>query len=85
MMLKLYQVLDKQAACVVGPIISVRHMAQAIRLFNDTLATEGTTLNQHPDDYDLMYVGEQDDETGALAPSQTQIVHTGTAWKASQA
>lgn len=39
---------------------------QAIRMFNDEINNADSPMHKHPDDYDLWYLGEWDDQTGRL-------------------
>lgn len=80
--IKLYQVYDKVAEAVTGPILSSRNDGAAIRHFFDGLATQGTTLNEHPDDYELRYLGDQDPDDGVIDPCTGPVtITTGTVWR----
>lgn len=78
---KLFQIYDNVANTVVGPIISAPHQASAIRNFTDLLNDPKTTLASHPDDYKLLCIGEQDEETGIIVTWTTTDVATGTQWR----
>lgn len=45
--------------------------ASAIRQFGDIVKKEGTRYNVHPEDYDLYYLGDFDDNTGEIKPEVT--------------
>lgn len=81
-LIKLYQVYDRVAEAVTGPILSTRNDGAAIRHFFDGLATKGTTLNEHPEDYELKLMGTQDPDTGIIYGNEQPVtVTTGTVWK----
>lgn len=64
---KLYMVRDIVGGQVIKPIIIVKHEAAAVRIFTDAMKDERTDLFQHPADYELLYLGEQNDDTGEIA------------------
>jgi len=81
----LYQIRDNVAQTVVGPIITVHHAAAAVRHFTDLLQDKNTTLAAHPDDFDLVYLGLQDEESGTIDPlPKPEPALTGKAWRAMQ-
>lgn len=82
----LYQVFDKCSGCVVGPILAEPHAAPAIRQFHDALASPGSVLGSHPEDFDLLELGEINDK-GLILPvlgDSPLIVATGAAWAAAK-
>lgn len=83
---KLFQIRDNVANSVVGPIISAYHEAAAIRHFTDLLKNPETTIASHPEDFDLMYLGNQEETTGEIDPlvGVPQIALSGSAWKSMQ-
>lgn len=81
----LYQIYDTVDQRVVGPIMTVRHEAAAIRYFTDLLRDEKTTIGQHPDDYKLILIGTQNEDTGIInGASEPLDALTGKAWRAMQ-
>lgn len=62
-----------------GPIFQARNDQDAIRQFFTALGQKGTTLNEHPADFELIEVGTQDENTGAVLPSYTKVTN-GTVW-----
>lgn len=83
--IQLFQLYDIVAEQVIGPIIPAAHAAPAVRHFVDLLKDKTTTLAQHPADYTLLRVGEQDELTGTLIPIVPPVpVLTGAAWAATQ-
>lgn len=78
---KLYSVFDLVAKMCIGPIIAVQHEAAAVRTFTDALKDERTSLSQHPDDYELLYIAERDDDTGTVTGiGSPHTVMTGKQW-----
>lgn len=51
----------------------------AIRSFADEInrKAEGNQLNKHPEDFDLYYLGEFDDNTGEFDPSRPSQIAVG--------
>lgn len=81
----LYQIYDAVANTVIGPIIVTYHPAAAVRQFTDLLRDPKTTLAAHPEDYELRYLGQQDESTGLVdGLTVPQAVLTGLQWKLSQ-
>lgn len=84
--LNLYQIRDLVSHTMLGEIMATYHEAAAIRSFTDILKNPKSILHSHPDDYDLIFLGYQDEESGTLDPLTTpQIILTGKAWNAAQA
>lgn len=80
---RLYQLYDKTAGMVTGPIITEKKDGPAIRAFHAVLADNRTLPGRYPDQFQLHYLGEQDEETGSIDPGTgAQIVATGDAWLA---
>lgn len=83
---KLFQIFDTTGNTVIGPIITSHHEAAAVRQFTDLLKDQTTLLAKHPEDYELRWLGYQDEDTGTIdpTPANTSIVLTGSAWAAMQ-
>jgi len=79
---RLYSILDLVANSIVGGVHVHGHDAPAIRMFGDIAAAEGTSIHQHLPDYDLLLIGELDDETGQITPCEPVVVLSGAALKA---
>lgn len=77
---QLYQVYDNVAQRSMGPIIAAYAAAAAIRSFTDAMKDERTTLAQHPEDFDLLHLGEQDEHTGTILGVTPTIVLAGSTW-----
>lgn len=81
----IYQIRDTTAEMVIGPIMTMHHQAAAIRVFTDALKDTSTSLSKHPEDYELVYLGVQDEKTGEINETgAAMIVITGKQWKALQ-
>lgn len=77
----LYQVRDNVAEAVMGPILTAKIDAAAIRIFHTAMADEKGGLSQHPQDYDLLYLGFQTEESGQIhALPEPKVIATGRAW-----
>lgn len=81
---ELYQIYDKIAEAVVGPIMSANRAAPIIRSFYELLADERRELNKHAADYDLLHIATQDEETGEILAFRPETTATGAAWLAAK-
>lgn len=80
----LYAVRDRIANDLPGGAYAVtqfRTDAQAVRYFGDSINTEKTSLNAHPHDYELIKLGEIDEDGTITALQTPTIIITGTALK----
>lgn len=55
-MKKVYAIIDTKAD-ELGPLMTFRHEAAAIRAFTDLARSEKTAIAQHPEDYALLCLG----------------------------
>lgn len=78
----IYGIYDKRADALIS-VNLFKHPAAAVRFYGDVASTPDTTVNKHPEDYDLVCICELDDDHTALSPSQHMVL-TGEAWKASK-
>lgn len=88
-MKKIYAIYDNVAKQQTGPLFTQSADAAAIRLFSDGLADKTTTLGQHPQDYDLVYLGyldEEDNNQGCrlniVASLCDEVILRGSQWLA---
>lgn len=65
MIYRCYSVRDLKAAAFAPPFFLGRDEV-AVRTFSDAIADPSHPMHAHPEDYQLFYLGEFDDETGAL-------------------
>lgn len=76
-----YQVYDLVGESIVGPPFIEKNKGPAIRGFTDILNDKNSTLGQHPDDYELRFIGIQNEATGEIQPiSPPQTIATGAEW-----
>lgn len=80
---RLYQIYDKNAENVVGPIMVFPKEGPAIRAFNETCAQKDSMVNKYPHEYELRCIGEQNTDTGEITPIMFTVA-TGTQWAESQ-
>jgi hypothetical protein len=63
--LKMYGILDKVSGVIDGPSPAINDEV-VMREFADLVRTEGTKINQHPEDFTLMCCGTWNDASGEL-------------------
>lgn len=83
----LYAVRDTVAQDVIGGVHLSSHDAPMIRLFTDGLADPQTSLNKHPQDFELIALGEllvEGDHVELSGYDRARVVLSGAAWKAVQ-
>lgn len=73
----LYQIYDKAAETVLGPIFTKTRQAAAIREFTEVMAASGTSLNKYPTDFALLHVGTQDENTGQIEACEPSVIYDG--------
>lgn len=84
--ISLFQIFDIQGQCVAGPIMTAHHEGAAIRNFTDLLKNKETVLGAHPQDFELRFLGYQDEDTGILDGVELpHSVITGQQWQAMEA
>lgn len=62
----LYALLDLTARQTGGPIMAFNHDAAAIRAFHDTLQNKDILPGKYPEQFDLIKIGHQDEDTGGI-------------------
>lgn len=82
----LYIIHDEAGQSIVGNVWQSRKDSIAAREFYDMLTKGGTPLNEHPEDYNLIKIGELDIDTGDVTPNtskdyERKIVASGRAWR----
>ena len=90
MLSKVYSVRDKKTEMFNPPFYQATH-GEAERSFHRLVNDPKTNINQFPEDYDLYYLGEFDDNKGQLISMDSPVhvvqalqLHTGTEAKARQ-
>lgn len=66
MILKIMAVRDR-AVDAFGQPFFVTAIGQAVRSFKDEVNNAGSSIGNHPDDYDLYHIGDYDDSVGAVS------------------
>lgn len=65
MLLKAFSIRDTKAEVFNTPFFQKTH-GEAERAFKRLTADQQSMIAQYPEDYDLYYIGEYDDQTGKL-------------------
>lgn len=81
---RMYQLRDVVSGCLVGPILLERNDAPAVRAFYAGLEDSKSQLSQYPADYELVCLGEYDDEKG-VGEVEYSVIARGTEWLALRA
>ena len=63
--MKIYSIYDKKAMTY-SPVMSFENEVLAVRAFEQFVLSGNNTVSQYPSDFVLCYLGEMDDNTGAL-------------------
>lgn len=83
-MRNIYAIYDNKAHDITMTSLPTgRHDAPQIREFTNLLLTKETTLHNHPQDYDLVAIGQLDEE-GRISNTDWRVVITGAAIHAQQ-
>lgn len=64
-MSKIYAIKDQAIEAFSQPFF-VQAQGQAVRMFMDESKNEKSQINRHPADFELWYIGEFDEQTGAI-------------------
>lgn len=64
---KMYCIFDSKAQIYHAPFYKSTH-GEAERDFQSVSRDPQSTISQYPEDFDLFYIGEFDDETGKVSP-----------------
>lgn len=62
----LFQMYDRAGRCMIGPILTERVEAPAIRMISDAFRDPKSLFHNHPGDYELHVLGEYDDSDGRI-------------------
>lgn len=74
MILRAYSIRDQKSEIFNSPFFKNTH-GEAERDFRTLVNDDKSTVNKFPEDFDLYYVGDYDNNTGVFAPQSTpQIV-----------
>lgn len=84
-MKRLYVIRDNVAKAAAGPVMTFAHDAVATREFRDIALNQKSSLNAHMEDYDLLCIGEFEEESCEIGGyGQPTVVVSGAALKAMQ-
>jgi hypothetical protein len=67
---KVYAIRDSKAECYNQPFFQKTH-GEAERNFQMLVRDDKSTVSKYPDDYDLYYLGDYDDNKGLIKPLDT--------------
>jgi len=70
MLLKMYSIRDAAVGTYHPPFFNRTH-GEAERNFAQLAKDDKTQVGQHPEDFDLYYLGDYDDNSGKMAPQDT--------------
>lgn len=76
-MMKIITVRDKAVEAYGTPFFT-KTIGQAIRSFRDELARDESPMGQHPEDYDLYFIGDYEEESGAITAMKPLVIAKGT-------
>lgn len=80
----IYAIRDTVAQDIIGGLLVFPHDAPAIRFFSDACAEKGSILNQHPQDFELLDLGQLETSGEISNLHCPRLVITGAQWKAQQ-
>lgn len=82
---QIFQMWDREANCVHGPIFTEYNEKLAIRGFQHVLANPKHIVGQYPDQFDLKLLGHLNEETGEITPElPPKTIATGAQWLVDQ-
>lgn len=70
MVQKVYSIRDAKAEYFTQPFFKKTH-GEAERDFTMLCQDEKSSINKFPEDYDLYFIGEYDDQSGKMSPLET--------------
>lgn len=70
MITKIYSIRDSKAEVFNSPFFQKSH-GEAERNFNTLVNDDKSTVSNYPEDFDLFYIGDYDDNTGKIKPLDT--------------
>lgn len=74
--MKMYAIRDRATDQYLQPMFLLAH-GQAIRTFSDDINKADSPAGQHPEDYDLYYIGTYDTDTGKVEENEPQQIAIG--------
>lgn len=76
-MLKMFSVFDQAVGSFDAPWFAAAK-GQAARMFGDAVLSEKGPMSKHPGDYRLFYLGEFDEQTGAVHAVSPEAMAVGS-------
>jgi len=70
MQLKIFSIRDQKSEVFNQPFLKKTH-GEAERDFRSVVNDDKSTINKYPEDFDLYYIGDYDDNSGKLMPLDT--------------
>jgi len=70
MLLKMFSIRDQKAETFNSPFFQSTH-GEAERAFRTAVHDSKTQLHQYPEDFDLYFLGEYDNQSGVISPLDT--------------
>lgn len=70
MILKIFSIRDSKAEVYNAPFFQKTH-GEAERNFRTLVNDEKSAIHNYPEDYDLYYIGEYDDNSGTMSTKDT--------------
>jgi hypothetical protein len=77
----IYAIRDKVAESIGQQVWLFKADAAAIRFFHDVLSDGKSYPGSHPDDYELLAVGNLDDNGEITTDGCPSVIFSGTQWK----
>lgn len=77
----IYAIYDNVAQCIVGVLMVFKHVAAAIRQFNDIASMGNNQISEHPEDFDLIELGVLNDRAEIIPTPSRTVIMTGKLWK----
>lgn len=72
--MKIYCLYDKKALCFLSPFMVVNNEISAVRNVIGAVNSSGNLINQYPEDFCLMYLGEFESDTGVITQPDVKPV-----------
>lgn len=80
---QLYQLYDRKAQLTAGPIMAAHRAAPIVRAFHELLGDKTSEPGKYPEDFDILHIGSQDEETGKITPiEKPEAIAMGSQWAA---
>lgn len=81
-MQNIYAIYDKVAKAITGPLWLYNNDAAAIRVFDDVAREPKSIIGQHPGDYNLVNLGDLNEQKPEIKGQPAETVLEGSQWLA---